>query len=83
MWCSPYVQCTEGIDWQARVEMVLARKRCKRGDSELLARAWIFRRGRGFRSYGHAPSGKGEGDFEAEVIGTVEKMEKPTVGDCE
>ena len=83
MRCSPYVQCTKGVDLQTRVEVVLARKGCKWEDSDLLARAWIFRRGRDFRPYRHTPSGKGEGDFEAEAVGTVEKMEKPRVGDSE
>lgn len=75
MWRSPYVQCTEGIDEQARVEVVCARKWRKREDSELLARAWIFRRARDFRSCGYVRSGKGEGNFEAEANGTVEEME--------
>ena len=49
----------------------------------LLVREWIFRRGRVFQSYGHAPGGKGEDDFEAEGIDTVEKVEEPRVGDSE
>jgi hypothetical protein len=63
--------------------VVRARKGWKRRDSEMLARAWIFRRGIDFWSYGYAFSGKGEGDFEAAAIDIVEKMEESRVGDSE